>query len=494
MEGASSARQSSPDNTDEDNSGDSPRYRAYHTKRPHKKSRGGCTNCKHRKVKCDEAHPVCRACSLRNENCVYVQTTSRRLAPPVTQPRPLPQRSSPESSPAPLVLFESETYKKPTPLVIEPLFRPYGVEQDEMKLLWFFTANTCKSFNAEPAREEAAEKILRIDLMQHAFDKRFLLDTVIALSSHHAESLGMSVNRSRSLAYRVTAIQGYTNAVEAADPDTFQALLATSLLMAALASADFRDPNSPDLHIVGWMMVWRGIGLMIERLTLKNFLQSNLCRLFYRPSVDLAQAGWHIPLELRTMLACIQPNDPEFVDIEPYHSTLKYLGSLYQHLEDGLSSLMKLRIVTWLTFVPSRFTELVRQLQPRALVIMAHYAAFLKLVQRVWWMTGVGDRALADIIRHLSAARWHRYLRRPIEVSKLHDNQKIGQVLTGDGTWQPREVVNDVPPEATSNLTYVDDIGNPVSLMGDTVVRGGPSGQTVFNSKLHPPEYYSDNR
>lgn len=79
-------------------------------------------------------------------------------------------------------------------------------------------------------------------------------------------------------------------------------------------------------------------------------------------------------------------------------------------------------------------------------------------------------------------------------MSKLHDNQKIGQVLTGDGTWQPREVVNDVPPEATSNLTYVDDIGNPVSLMGDTVVRGGPSGQTVFNSKLHPPEYYSDNR
>ncbi|KAK2045600.1 hypothetical protein LZ31DRAFT_464197 [Colletotrichum somersetense] len=41
----------------------------------HKKSRGGCTSCKRRKVKCDESHP-CRNCLRRNEACVPSPKTS----------------------------------------------------------------------------------------------------------------------------------------------------------------------------------------------------------------------------------------------------------------------------------------------------------------------------------------------------------------------------------------------------------------------------------
>ncbi|KAL2877295.1 hypothetical protein SGCOL_007452 [Colletotrichum sp. CLE4] len=44
-------------------------------KKAHKKSRGGCTPCKRRKVKCDEATP-CANCIRRNEPCTRLQQSS----------------------------------------------------------------------------------------------------------------------------------------------------------------------------------------------------------------------------------------------------------------------------------------------------------------------------------------------------------------------------------------------------------------------------------
>jgi hypothetical protein len=370
-----------------------------------------------------------------------------------------------------------------------PLFDTKSVDQHDMRLLWFYTASTCKSFNTEPAMQQDSESILRIDLLQHAFDKRFLLDTVLALSSLHTENLNMPVDRNVSLKYRVVAFHSYARAIEEADPSTFTALLANSLLMTALSSAEFRDPNSPDLHIISWMMVWRGIGLMIERLTLREFLRSNFCRLFYRPSIDLAEAINHVPQEAFRIVTDMTANDAESNDRDTYISTLRYLGSLYQHLKDGLDPIMKLRIITWFTFVPAQFTRLVQQKRPRALVIIAHYAAFLKLAQRVWWLVGVGDRTLVDIIRHLHSP-WRQYMLKPIEVAGLHHVKSIGRVLTDNPAWEPVGDVPNMNPAASPALHYIDNVGNKVTLSGDTVVRGGPIGETVFNSQLYPPEHY----
>ncbi|EAW11062.1 Zn(II)2Cys6 transcription factor [Aspergillus clavatus NRRL 1] len=43
----------------------------YHARRPHKKSRSGCSTCKRRRVKCDETKPICRRCDKIGASCVY---------------------------------------------------------------------------------------------------------------------------------------------------------------------------------------------------------------------------------------------------------------------------------------------------------------------------------------------------------------------------------------------------------------------------------------
>lgn len=43
-----------------------PRIRRYHSK-----SRNGCLTCKEAHVKCDETHPICNVCMVKNRHCVY---------------------------------------------------------------------------------------------------------------------------------------------------------------------------------------------------------------------------------------------------------------------------------------------------------------------------------------------------------------------------------------------------------------------------------------
>lgn len=43
---------------------------------PHHKVRTGCSQCKHRRIKCDELRPRCRKCSKANRACSYAQPSN----------------------------------------------------------------------------------------------------------------------------------------------------------------------------------------------------------------------------------------------------------------------------------------------------------------------------------------------------------------------------------------------------------------------------------
>ncbi|KAL2370286.1 hypothetical protein RJ035_006317 [Blastomyces gilchristii] len=49
----------------------------FHSRRPHQKSRTGCSNCKKRRIKCDETKPGCRKCGAYGISCDYLAVQSR---------------------------------------------------------------------------------------------------------------------------------------------------------------------------------------------------------------------------------------------------------------------------------------------------------------------------------------------------------------------------------------------------------------------------------
>lgn len=323
-------------------------------------------------------------------------------------------------------------------VVDEPPFRVGGADAYDMKLLWFYTTETYASFSIEAGKLPYVDNILKSSIVKFAFQSPFLMDCILGLSALHMQSMHMAVPLSKTVGYRARAFAGYRKAIERADPKDFPALLACSLLMISLSSEIFREVDMKPLYIVDWMVVWRGIGLILDLLPIDSLFDSGLAQLFSRPAFDLNQSALSIPTSLLFMVTSIKEGDVDFPDIEAYYNTLKFLGGLYRELETGFGPVLSLRIITWFTFLPGPFVELAKKHRPRALVILAHYLCFIKLVQKVWWLEGVGDRGIQDIIDHLDS-EWQPLLAVPRAAMQVYDKVELAKLIQGNHAWEPRE-------------------------------------------------------
>lgn len=270
-------------------------------------------------------------------------------------------------------------------IVDEPPAKLAGTDEYDMKLLWFYSTETYASFSIEAGRIPFIDKILKSHIITFAFQSPFLMDCILGLSALHMQSLSLHVPVSKAITHRARAFSGYRKAIERADPKDFPALLACSLLLCMLSSEAFREPDTKPLYIIDWMVLWRGIGLIMDIIPIETLVSSGLEKLFSRPAFNLNQTALHIPNNLFFMITSIKENDEDYPYVEAYYTTLKFLGGLYLELETGFSPVLSMRIITWFTFLPKPFIELGRKRRPRALVILAHYLSFLKMVEGVWW-------------------------------------------------------------------------------------------------------------
>ncbi|KAG6038992.1 hypothetical protein E4U41_003374 [Claviceps citrina] len=459
---------------------DRPRKKGFYPKRSHKKSRMGCQNCKARRVKCDEQRPSCQTCIVRKQACVYV-APSRRKAPQKSQPASTRSRTSRTGSSCSSDAASDRSYSSPVVVVHEPVASLPGCDPVDMKLIWHFMVNASSSFSSEGG---SSQDVMRVKVMKHAFDVRFLFRSVLALSCLHArtvcgEEMG---DAARHHFYQNESLHEYRLAIEAAEPRTFGALLSNSLLVTATSSENFRDPTAPNLYILQWLLVWRGIGAIFGRINRTSLASTGLTQLFHRPSMNLEEGARHIPQHLTRMILSIEPQDADFSHKATYLHGLKYLGSLYQHMrQGGLNPVMKLRIITWFTFLPPALVELFRKKRERALVILAHYAVFLKFTVGVWWLVGVGDRTLRDICRHLGPA-WRQELDVPLRAINVDDATDLARLLLDDPVWEIYTMSagsweQDQERETTAQLGLVDDEGRPIRVLQDagTIVLAEPS-------------------
>ncbi|CAK7197745.1 hypothetical protein SEUCBS139899_000393 [Sporothrix eucalyptigena] len=506
--------------------------RPYHAKRPHKKSRAGCQNCKTRKVKCNEERPRCRACTLRREVCVYPTAAQTSAAPSTTPPRAarppaaaraaiavstntstslMPASSSSSSSssddgstshtraysrggsPGMVSLTDdftlvnwgsasTTTSRQPVgyvrggapildnsfTLLDEPLFVPAAIDQIDMKLLWFYTAKGFDAFAAEAGHQPKVDEILQVAIPRHAFASRFLMDCLLALSALELQLLNQPIEPARVLMYRARAFAGYRKAVEEATPESYPALLACSLLLCALSSEMFRDAERTPLYILDWMVVWRGIGLIVKLIQPDMLFKSGMYMLFARPPINLDSSAKHIPNQMLFMVSSIRQDDPDFMYIDLYYETLKYLGSLYRELESGIGRILNLRTITWFTFLPKGFVDIARERRPRALIILAHYLVFVKLCNRLWWMQGIADKEIKDILNVLED-EWKSYVAGPIAALETTDEIAIGKILLNNNSWQPDFVYDPVKDNQIKGLTLVDNSGHNIVYNGSWV-------------------------
>ena len=373
-------------------------------------------------------------------------------------------------------------------LVSEPMFLPGDADVVDMRLLWLYTTTTHLSFSPNSGKMRVIDDILKVKIVQYAFQSPFLMDCILGLSALHLQHISdgssVEVPRAKSLAYRARAFQGYRRAIEGGRREDFPALLACSLLLCALSSDALRDDSTKPFYIIDWMVVWRGIGLIIEMITPAAMFESGLEPLFFRPRIDLNASALHIPPNLLFMVSSIGEDDPEYQYVEVYYETLKYLGSLYKELVEGFGPLFDLRVIVWFTFLPKDFVELAKKLRPRALVIIAHYLVFTKVLEHPWWMHGISDRELQNIWRFLGE-EWYTVLRAPVGAIGLSDRTALAKLLLDNHSWEPppgHDYEGSVDPRTTL-LSFVDDVGKEVVYTGQFHYKLPTRAKPVWNIK-----------
>ncbi|KGQ02708.1 Sterol uptake control protein 2 [Beauveria bassiana D1-5] len=376
----------------------------FHSKRPHRKTRAGCVNCKKRIIKCNEGKPSCSACLNRREHCEYQQAMLLRVPQqhPYQQETLLRRRQQSPPRPHPLSLPPShlEEFRRELFPLPETTSTPKQLQQQSLATGPLSPVLSLLQRLHQPFKNQ---KFIETQKLKQLANMSEFESAV----SGHLQSYQPPVDcfNSKQVDAIFAKLKDALSDVEVADPDMFPHLVVAFLLMTAISSEQFRDEHSEfDLFIVNWIKIWGGIGIMMDRITTPRLVECGLSKLFYRPPLDLKAADEHIPQVLR------QPVD-DFPDAQ-YHD--------------------------------------VYDVTPTT---------------RVWWMEEVGQRSIKDVVACLGPSK-SLLIQVPIAALETEDFDHIGRLLLADGSWEHESSTRAFSPEEMLSFdardTHVDDSGGAI--------------------------------
>ncbi|RHZ58054.1 hypothetical protein CDV55_106028 [Aspergillus turcosus] len=349
------------------------------SRRSHSKSHHGCTQCKQRQIKCDEARPICGSCSRKQLPCEF-----QSFAP----------QTSPHQSIADINL------ERPGSSVL-PLL--------DLELLHHWHTATATSLaDAKPLQE-----VIRTAMPQEGLANPFLMHSVLAVSAlHRALSHGQMyaeaamTHHSRSLALCTPLLNNITR-------QNCHALFASSCLVPIFVFASRSPGKTPRvqslIQVVEAFRLIRGAASVVNQA--RSWIEEGplhpLLRVgqFQRPIEPAAQ---RYALALYTRLQSLDLNLPQAgpdtnsVPFTPTQngSIKNLLDLLHLYLRSGDSR----AIMAWPVVVdPSYFDCLLRK-ERIALLALAFYGSSLKILSGHWWLEGWGEFLLKLAGDYLSGA------------------------------------------------------------------------------------------
>jgi hypothetical protein len=267
---------------------------------------------------------------------------------------------------------------------------------------------------------------------QLAFENDFLLNGILGIASLDLERLNPDSQdiQKQSAIYRWRAVSDFRNALTRVEPGTrkYEAALVMSILLVVLYSPN-PSVDEDDLVIIKWLIFYRGLKVVINMTSLPKIEMAGSVGPFFRRELRALKIGPVVPKILVSMLQEIDMMDPDFLVLEHYCKVLDTLGILYASLkQDGLGPELYIRIVSWCSYIDQEFTDCATQRRPRALIIMAYYLVFIKVIKGLWWLEGIPDRDIGRILKTLGP-RWTPFLEVPLQASMMTDKGEIAALL-----------------------------------------------------------------
>jgi hypothetical protein len=419
------------------------------TRRAHRKSRSGCTECKRRRIKvgsprnlalsssslieiqCDEESP-CRQCVRHGKACVYLPANAAQpttAAQPITVTQPISSQSicSPTASASSPNTLEnvSQSTISPPPFETSNTTLPNSVfDLRDMALLHHWSLTTSVSIISTPSLDHYWQTLIP----QVAFRHSYVMHSILSLTALHIAYLNPLQRRS-SLAeaaqHHFKSLDGFREDIAHMGPDNCDALFVNSTLTFFYAFLTFGKLHDDDSSTSGaartsrvlgttWIPLVRGVLVVLHPIyehvrtgPLKSVLSlGNWDELDSNPSSDAyddrilkireiwgqgEHAGVYnetlnLLLRCRTWIA--QFKDLQIDDDPAWGYNRGWSGPFM-----------------WLTLTPQKYFELLEQRQPPALVIFAWFGASLYALNQHWWMEGCG-KSIVDVADECLGPYW----------------------------------------------------------------------------------------
>ncbi|KAI1378754.1 hypothetical protein F4677DRAFT_378293 [Hypoxylon crocopeplum] len=371
----------------------------------HKKSMFGCQRCRARRVKCNEAKPVCYNCKRHGVPCVYDRDSFVQLK---ASEKPTTVQISPSE------LKESDPPESRERRMLETrLMHQYVVET-----------------GSSVAIDEHTMAFFSRVIPKLAFESDALLYSMYTVSALHMarlgtiEELGVE-NANVASTYFSMAVREHNNDVSQMSRETADLVSLTSSLMRVvqlvLLQTRCRQPYTPPYE---WLAVTQTSASTFEE-TLGLFGLDNS----ESPTIQMIKTSWHMHngkqprrknfeqlKHLMDRSGEIRKTEQWDMEIrDAYENALHALCIILRLMDaEGLSGNVLRALVTFPMVVDRRYVELVHAASPRALVILAHYFALLANFEHIWWIANAG----ADEVRAIAGAlseEWQDMLPEPVK-------------------------------------------------------------------------------
>ncbi|KAM3414062.1 hypothetical protein BST61_g10721 [Cercospora zeina] len=354
-------------------------------RKSHVKSRLGCSQCKARRVKCDEKHPSCGNCRRRQEPCAYRNPEPSIASSPDANGTGHANGSGPSAQ----------------------------LHVKQLELMHQFCTHTYTTLALKPQGPE----VQQFDIPRLAFRHNFLLDTIFAITSLHFASLRPHEAQWRiadAATYQARALAATRLRVARLEASECHAMYFCSSQLGVIALA-FRavdqEPaatSSVSETLKQLSQLWRGTWSIW--LASQELVPPELYHILF-PTPDWPSATGPLTPTLDAFLATLKAKakaDPDAKDVtvpsgvmvsmEEQSSTgclvaIAKLETLFQLCEPDPS-----RIFVYLVEAPQVFWDLMHQRDALACAIVLLYSTTYRVVEQHWWAKGIRHQLTEELL------------------------------------------------------------------------------------------------
>ncbi|KAF1953070.1 hypothetical protein CC80DRAFT_478475 [Byssothecium circinans] len=324
-------------------------------RRFHNKSRFGCTECKLRRVKCDEGQPICGRCVRTRLKCHY--------------PR---GQTNPESPP-------SLSVGSGTP--------PSSFDLLDMTLMHHYTTHTCKHL----FMGERQGQVWQYDVPAFAASNVMLVHGFLAVTALHRardDPARRDLYRTRALHHHGVGLPLFQEKVASASPEKAEVIVVYSILLSiwvyAFPEIAEEQPALDDILttidvVRGSRSVFRLYRAVVMETPIGHFLVPP-----FSAAVPDDQAS-----SVRETLQSLRNQMQHPADESAVHRLQRVLERYLTGRDHTRSA------ANWMASVEDDYWLRLRNHQPHALLVFAYSTLLVRASERgCWWMSGWSERIL----------------------------------------------------------------------------------------------------